>query len=135
MIKHTTARAMQISTMEQWQIEQLHERENRIGYYIPNWNIQNLFHLHSIKDNYGVPEDDLGQQADYNNRIDSEIDRIGARKMTEGAETHLEWLHAFDWAILNSKELLDWYHSKGKSGGLLQRLTKAMPMILLMLTK
>ena len=130
MIRNTTARAMQISTMEQWQVEGLHERENKLEHYLPNWNIQKLFHLRSIKDNYGLPEDDLTQHIDYSNRIDSEIDRIGARKMTEGAETSLEWLHAFDWAILYSKPLICWYHSK-KSGGLLQRLSKTIPIIFL----
>ena len=135
MIKNTTARAIQISTMEPWQLEQLHTKENKIGYYLPNWNIQKLLHLKSIKETYGIPDDDLFAHSDYSNRIEGEIDTAGFLSMTEGAETSLEWLHAYDWAVINNKEKINWEYSKGKKGGLLQRLSKAIPAIFLLLAK
>ena len=134
MIKNTTARAMQISTMDDGQIKRLHDKESKLGYYLPNWNIQKLFYLGAIKDIYGIPEDDLSEHIQYQNRIDADIDRIGARGMIEGAESGLDWLHAFDWAIFNNRDQIIWEHSK-KGGGLLQRLSKAMPAILLLLAK
>ena len=133
MIKTTTARAMQISTMEKWQIEQLHELEAKRGYILPNWNIQALFHMDTVKDIYGLRDDDLEGQAAYNDNIDKEIERVGIKQMIEGAETGNEWFHAFDWAVLAKRAEISWDYAQNKKGGILSRLAKAVPLILLAL--
>lgn len=53
------ARSMQIAGMEITQINDLHDIERKRGYCLPNWNIQTIFHLPTIKDRWMVPEDGM----------------------------------------------------------------------------
>ena len=54
-------RAMQISTLELDQLSKVHEIENRLRYLLPNWEIQERFGLPTLKDRYGILDDQENQ--------------------------------------------------------------------------
>lgn len=124
MIRQTVARALQISTMEIDQIEKLHQLENKKNHLIPNHNIQSLFKLPTIKESYGLSEDDLNSQAEYSQKIESEIERENLRNGVSIALSGLEWIHAFDFVVFNNKNKINWFHSSSKKGSLLSRMSR-----------
>lgn len=81
------ARSMQIAGMEILQINDLHDRERKCGYCLPNWNIQSLFHLPSVRDRWMIP-DDAGAQAEHAQRIRTRLlsDRIARGDSYEAVE-------------------------------------------------
>jgi len=104
------ARALQVSMLTHNQLEELQSREKLQGSYLPNWNVQRLFHLGTIKDKYNIPKEDLGAQADYSERIEEMIKSMGLLSGDGGGfigSGDLEIIHAFDWRIFNNLNLLN----------------------------
>lgn len=132
MIRQTVARALQISTMEIDQIERLHQLEVRKNYLIPNHNIQSLFRLPTIKESYGLSEDDLNAQSEYNQKIENEIERENLRKGVPIALIGMEWIHAFDLVVFGSKEKINWFHSSNKKGSLLSRMSRISSLLMVL---
>jgi hypothetical protein len=54
--------------------------------------------------------------------------------MVEHADNSLDWFHGFDWAVYHKSKEISWEHG-GKKGNILQRLSKAAPLLLLALLK
>lgn len=55
-------RAMQIAGMSLQQIDDLHAIERERGYCLPNWNIQEVFHLTPIRTHWCIPDDGALQE-------------------------------------------------------------------------
>jgi len=112
-----SSRAMQVAYLEHDQLERLHQKEKSIGYCLPNWNIQSLLGIGNIKDQFGIPDDD-NAQARHKERVESEIRNAKLFKMAEGDglvyATNLEKTHAFDWAVFNNLNKVDFYYRGGK---------------------
>lgn len=113
-MKTYLGRAMQVSYLTQEQLEKLQTREKIRGYLIPNWNIQSVFGIPSIKERYGIP-DNNENQIQHNNRIDKELQAKGFLKTGEFYEDGLDWNHAFDWAVFKRAHEIVWDYSGGKS--------------------
>lgn len=116
-------RAIQISALNPYQLERLHELENKTNYLLPNWNIQEIFGLDSVKYTYNVNTDTC---QDYCREIEKQIRGIGLEKQVEFEDTWFNYCHAFDWAVMNSRDRIEW-KKQGKSGkgnGLWSRLKK-----------
>lgn len=108
---------MQIAGMEQDQIEALQKIERERGYLMPNWNIQQLFHIPTVKEKWGIPDkEDL--LFVHHQRIEKEIARLELTKAvdfgSEGFEV-MAWTHSFDWAIFNIGNKIIWEYSGPKS--------------------
>lgn len=119
-------RAIQISALNPYQLERLHELETKTNYLLPNWNIQEIFGLDSLKYTYNVGTDTC---ADYCREIEQQLKEKGIDKMAEPSDGWLAYSHALDWAIFNNKEIINW-DKRGKSGkgnGLWQRLKNGGP--------
>lgn len=123
MIKNWVARSMQISCIEELEIlMKLHATEIRLGYILPNWNVQTLLNLPDIKTIHQIPEDDNESQERHQRRIESDIDAQGLKVKSD--DENLEWTHNQDWMIFRNKGKIVWEYSGGKLGGILQRLKK-----------
>lgn len=125
-MKNSTARAMQIVCLMGEQIEQLHELEKNRGYLIPNWNIQSLFGLPTIKDRFRIPFDDAAQ-SNHAMRIESEINKNGFYNVELSHienNMNLDWTHAFDWTIFNNQGKISWDYVGGRTGGVLNRIKR-----------
>ena len=117
-------RAMQIARLEMDQINHLHEIEKKRGYLLPNWNIQDLFHIPTLKESCGLP-DEHETLSKHNRRIESDIKRSGIIAENIKGETELHAWHLYDLAVYNSKDNILWEYS-GKS----RRLADSLAIIL-----
>lgn len=63
-MKRYAVRALQILTMSDDQLERIHRLEEVTHYILPNWNIQEIMGLSSIKEYFNFPYDveDLAKQ-------------------------------------------------------------------------
>jgi hypothetical protein len=66
------SRAMQIAGMDIGPINDLHDRERERGYCLPNWNVQMLFHLPTIRERWCIPDDEAAQSA-HANRVRGQL--------------------------------------------------------------
>ena len=66
------ARAMQIASLEHWQINDLHGMEERKGRLYQNCEIQSVFGMPTLKDRWSIPEDN-NLQAAHAARIRSQL--------------------------------------------------------------
>ncbi len=118
MIKTYIGRAMMVSMLEEPQLINLQDIEKAKGYLIPNWNIQTMYGLSSIKDRYGIPDDSIEQNS-HNKRIMDEIDRLHLKSIDELFPEGLDWIHAFDWNIMAAKNKIVWdFVGAGKRGNI-----------------
>lgn len=130
-MKDWVARAMQVSYLTREQLEKVHDREKIRGYLIPNWNIQEVLALQTIKEKYYIPEDNE-LLIRHNARIEAELKSKGFLKFDEYKESDLDWMHTFDWNVFNRSGEIMWEFagsSKSKSG-ILNRLNKVMGVFL-----
>ena len=110
-----TARAMQIVLLPENEVHDLHERENKLGHLIPNWNIQEIYHLSTIKAAHHIPDDENAQRK-HSDRIEGEI-RAQKLLNTENNDQSLsspERCHSFDWAVRHSS--IQWTYAGGRGG-------------------
>lgn len=119
----TIIRCIQVSNLNIYQLQRLHEIESKTKYLLPNWNIQEIFGLSDLKHTYGINSDECQE---YIKGIERQLVSIGIEKMAEPGE-YLDYRHALDWAILNNKERINWETTSksAKSNGLFQRLKNA----------
>lgn len=108
------ARAMQILTLNEGQLHQIHERENIISHCLPNWEIQDLIKTESVKDYYGIPEDAEALRVHSDKvlkLLDDKKMRFIERQLVTGSD--LELVHSFDWGIFKRRGEFDFsYVSK-----------------------
>lgn len=127
MMKNYVARAIQISVLDQDKVDRLHEREKSCGFLIANYNIQDLFHLLTLRERYNLPvENEL--LAQHSQRIEQELKSKGFLKTGDYLENSLEWTHAFDKNVVSRGFEIIWdYSGPRKNGrGLLQRLENSL---------
>jgi len=118
------SRAMQIAQMSQEEIERLHLTENKRGYYIPNWNIQEMLGLPAIKDRFHIPENEQALQQ-HAERIRARIKELGLLNI-EGdglvCSTNTDKTHVFDNLIFKHRDRIDFdYQGSRGSKKLLQQ--------------
>lgn len=103
-------RAMQIACMTDQQISDIHQIENKRGYAIPNWNIQELFGLPEIKTHVDLPDDPAALSSHVSRiKYDLLLQKIadvqeGAKPWESIATGNIENTHKFDWNVYNAKE-------------------------------
>jgi hypothetical protein len=129
-MKNYVARALQISIMSKDQIESLHSMENSIGYLLPNWNIQQLYSLPTIKESYQIPEKEEVFNI-HGSRIESELKNKGLIAVETSDATQLNsdvsWTNSFDWNVHNKKSEIIWeFSSYGYGRGKLTDQIKSM---------
>jgi len=127
-MKNFVARAMQISCMDKIQINELHEIESKRLHCLPNWNIQTLFGLGSLKDLLGIPYDETAQ-AVHSQRLDNEITKAGYTKIEMSEETMIldsyKWTHAFDLVVHRNHMDINFNYSGPKNiGNITARLSR-----------
>ena len=124
-MKNYVARAIQVSVMENDQLESVHRLELNKGYLIPNWNIQYLFQLPTVKEKYFILEDDNEAHFKYGARIEKELKEKGFLGTGIFYELDIDWIHSFDWNVYNGKNQLLWeYQGSHGEKGILSRLKK-----------
>ena len=114
------SRAMQVACLEEDQLERLHKLENRVNYCIPNWNIQTLFNIPSIKDEHEITNDPHLQEK-HTMRIKKALmalDLIGEYDIAPSLELGLEPIHDMDKNILSNKAKVIWEYSPSAGGKL-----------------
>ena len=116
MIKGFVARAMQISLLQELELNLLHSCELKHGYLLPNENIQELLHLPTIKEKYGIPKDNDEAQREHQERIEKELKTNKLIYPREKYDSLLEWQHAMDWGILKNKSKIIWEFFGGFRG-------------------
>jgi hypothetical protein len=124
-MKGFVARTQLVSYLTREQLEKVQAREKIRGYIIPNWNIQEVFGLPTIKEKYGLPDDNEAL-ARNNTRIEAELKNKGFMSTGEYYEGNLEWMHAFDWNVFNRSGEIIWESTGGRhgKGNLVGRLAK-----------
>lgn len=125
-MKDFVARAMQVACLDQYQLEKLHKAEQTKGYCFPNWNIQRLFGLKSIKDCLGIPIDE-GTHLAHAQRLENELLDAGYTKIEMTPETMImdawRWTHAFDLVVQRNPKGIDFnYRGQRRSGNFLSQL-------------
>lgn len=106
-MKSYVGRAIQISYMEKEAIQKLQEIENEKKYIIPNWNIQSIFMIPSIKERYKIPEEN-DAQAIHSTRIEKELLQKEIVKTGFFYESDVDWMHAFDWSVFKNAHKIVW---------------------------
>ncbi len=147
MIKEWVARAMQIScivnggvicasvngkmvnlTPEEVLLK-LHKRERILNFNIPNWNIQEILHIQSIKELHEIPKDDLEAQEKHQERVEKDLIAAGIKfnRYTKDNMDYMDDMHSLDWMVFKNHGKINWHYSgsKGKRGGIMQRLEKS----------
>lgn len=123
-MKAFLSRAMQIALLEKKQLEDLHRLETRSRYAIPNWNIQSLFYLPTIKEKCGIPNDDEAQ-ARHSERIEKELFEKNFLRRDERHGCDVESYHEFDWIVFNRRNEIVWDYSGPQArSGMLKALGK-----------
>ena len=145
MIKDWVARSMQIAciankglimgqTPEEI-LKKLHKRERLLNLIIPNWNIQDILHLGTIKEDHGIPEDDLEAQELHQKRVERDLIHQGIdfARHTKDNWDFIDDMHCLDWIVFKGVDKIDWQYmgSKGKKGGIMSRLEKGMSVFIL----
>ena len=131
MTKDWIGRAIQVAMLNENQLTELQRRENERGYLIPNWNIQTLFGLKTIKENANLNDDDQEGLFRYLARIQSEIEQMGLKGSKFDENTfYFDWCHKFDWNVMNSKENIIWEHSSPRSN-LLSRVKRSVALAMM----
>src|SRR3990167_7485827 len=97
-------RAMQISILNEDQIKRLHDLETICGFAIPNWNIQEIFNISTIKETHDIPFDEELLRL-HLERIQKEI-RL--TKLLPENGYGLAWVHALDSEIAESGFKITW---------------------------
>lgn len=131
-MKNYVCRAIQVSAMDQDQVNRLHEREKLCGFLLPNWNIQELFHLSRLRDKYNLPVESELITA-HNGRIERELKEKGFLKTGNYLEGSLDWTHAFDKNVVSRAYEIIWDYAgpqNRRGGGLLKRLENTLGMFL-----
>ena len=109
-MKSYVARAIQISCLTQDQLDRLHERERLCKFLIPNWNIQDLFNLGTLKDKYNHPSEyELLLQ--HGARIEKELKDKGFLKVGSYHEDSMDWMHAVDKKVVERAFEIMWDYS------------------------
>jgi hypothetical protein len=112
-MKYSTARAMQIATMEMGQVDRIHEAEIAVGRCFFPHEIQTILGLPEIKERFGLPDTDDGLSA-HRNRIEGELKRIGIDQKVPFADAlTIESVHALDAEIILNKDQIVWEYSGG----------------------
>lgn len=112
------ARALQVAMLTESQLNDLHHAERNRGFCLPNWNIQEILKLESIKDHYSIPVDDDNAQMQHNRRVKAQIDekKLWATGHSEYiSELNLDATHSFDWAVWRRRGELDFVYQGGNS--------------------
>lgn len=128
MIKEWVARAMQIACIEDEEIiQKLHKRERLLNMTIPNYGIQEVLRIPTIKEKHGIPKDDLEAQEFHQERIERELIEKGIRFDRHPKENcdYVDDMHSMDWKVFKNKDLIKWEYSgggNGKRGGIMKRL-------------
>lgn len=119
------SRALQMSCLEEHQLENLHQVEKARGYCVPNWNVQSMFKLPALKEVYFVP-DDPSTLARYTKQIEDLL-RTKNLLTHEGkgfiGPVNLEATHSFDWGIVRNKSKLIFDYAGRGSGKSLREKT------------
>ena len=108
-MKRFASRALQIMEMSQDQMERLHGLEVVTNYVIPNWNIQALFNLSTIKEFVSLSEDTESQVA-YMIKITNMLKEKNFIKFEEEVSVdggNVEVTHSFDRMVMMRKEEMD----------------------------
>lgn len=106
-MKSTTARAIQIAALERDQLDTLHTIEKRCGHILPNWNIQEIFHLPNLKDKWKIPDDEISQK-NHNDRIEMEIASKRLFFTPEEPQDKVDFWHSFDWNVTSRRNEIVW---------------------------
>jgi len=118
-MKFWVSRAMQIVTMDKEEIERIHKIEKKVGYCIPNWNIQILLGSQSIKSVFNIPHDEQSQSA-HSFRVEHDLLKINIFRSMENqakiAVTKVDETHSFDWAVFNRQSEITWQCLQSKRG-------------------
>lgn len=130
MIKDYVARAMQVSMLEQDQLERIHLIENAAHFILPNWNIQSLFDLPEIKDRYDIPEAD-DQQINHHRRIEKELTDKKLIQTGKFYEDKIEMTHAQDWNVWNAKDQILWDYAGSRKTNLKEMLRGSLALLLM----
>lgn len=107
-MEFSVARAMQMSYLTMNEIERIHEVEKRCGYCLPNWNVQKILCIPSIKEKYGIPDEDDGAQERHTKRIRNEIYKLLSEEGTSVTQLSPEDTHGFDWIIHDKGPEMIW---------------------------
>jgi hypothetical protein len=111
------ARAMQVACLEREQIEKVQTLEMVAFHIIPNWNIQNILKIPSIKDRCGIPDSEDGQGR-HAARVKKDLTAKGWKG--PGEITDIGEMHEFDWTVFNNAGQIVWDHSGGRKSLLAQ---------------
>ena len=121
------ARAMQVGQLaDTYQLEKVHEIENKIGRALINADVQRIFGLPELKYFFGIPDDQVSQRR-HSERIRNELINQHLTKTEAGAlvtAVDLESLHSFDWGVWNQKDELGLFY-QGKTQTRSRKLTEA----------
>lgn len=112
------ARAYQIACMTREQVEQIHAIENQRLYVLPNWNIQKLLHLPSIKERFRLMDDDT-LLAQHHHNLKTKLDEMHLAKTPFGypSDGNVAATHEFDWKVWDRKGDLPFMGGhRGKKG-------------------
>jgi len=139
MIKEWVARSMQIACIANERLiaglnptevlERLHKREIKLKHLIPNYNIQEILHIKSIKYLHEIPDDDLEAQERHQKRVEGDLIAAGIKfdRNIKDDMDYIDDIHSLDWHVFKNHDKINWKFqggSSGKKSGILSRLKK-----------
>ena len=105
-------RAMDIIRLTHFRLEDLHRRERDRDYLFPTWNIQQLYRLPSLKDQYGIPSD-RNTLSNHFKQVEIYLKEKGMFQNDSGQEFYfrnVDSVHDFDWKIWFKRMEMDFSH-------------------------
>jgi hypothetical protein len=119
-------RAMEIARLDETQIRQIHATEKIRGYCLFSCDIQRIFKLPSLKEQYGIPEDQDALRQHYS-RVSHFLNEQGLFRV-EGDQSvfskHPEEVHSFDWGVWHKNICSEFYYAgPQKKGSLIKAIT------------
>lgn len=120
-MKTEIARAMQVACLTRDELEKVHARERVRGYLIPNWNIQKVLKIRTIKEIMCIP-DNPEALASHRERIENELYsneylKVALDNKGNMVQQDVPWQHSVDFMVLNNPKKINFAYMGKKSIG------------------
>ena len=118
-MEYYLCRAMEVCRLDHEQMIQLHVKERNIERGLNPYEIQEIFKLPTLKEHYGIPQDNDSAQANHNQKLRMKFRELGLKPQHgDLAYGDLRALEDFDFKVRKAHDelSLDLQFSLGKVG-------------------